>query len=152
MIKRIEIQVIPHNEQRYETCGDWVVEGDKLTVFASDLAPSSNGDDLVAEYGPLLVGLHEAIEAILCCRRGIKQEDVDAFDKDFEKARAETGSVAKFHFRGRTLAIDEEPGDQEDAPYFREHQFATNVEFLIAHELGVNPGRYEEAVNELSRG
>lgn len=68
-----------------------------------------------------LVAMHEVIEAFLCKTRGVTQQRVDAFD---------TGP-------GKDL---DEPGDDPRAPYFHEHQFASKIEKLMAHELRVNLG------------
>lgn len=123
---KIVIESIPHAAQRYPTVGDWVFDADgtlHITVSQMD-------DD--AEF---LVGIHEAIEAHLCHKRGVKQEDVDAFDKAFE-ARREDGN-------------EDEPGDHPNAPYHREHFFATTVERLLAAELGVNWHNYDARINAL---
>lgn len=122
----ITIKTIPHAEQRYPTVGDWIEEGGGLIVAVSDM-----GNDDFA----FLVGLHEMIEGWLCLRRRIDQGAVDAFDVAFEAARQP----------GNT----DEPGDHPDAPYRREHFFATSIERLMAAELGVDWAEYEKAVNAL---
>ena len=61
---------------------------------------------------------------------------IGSFDQAFEKKR-EQGLV-----RG-------EPGDAPDAPYRREHLFATNIERLLAAELGVDWAVYEAYVDSL---
>jgi len=123
----ILIKTIPHAEHRYETVGDWWFEpcGD-LQIRVSDM-----GND---DY-EILVALHELVEVILCKKHGVKPEDVDAFDKAFEAARAEDN--------------DEEPGDQPDAPYRKEHLFATGIEKLLAAELGVDWKTYDKTVMDL---
>lgn len=115
---KITIKTIPHDKQRYETCGDWGFDqnGDL------DICVSAMGD---WRY-ELLVGVHELIEAALCKHRGIAGEAVDAFDKDF--------------------GGDGEPGDDPRAPYHKEHRSATNVEMRLAAELGVDWIAYDDAV------
>ena len=44
---------------------------------------------------------------------------------------------------------DEEPGDDPRAPYHREHVYATNVERMLAYEMGVNWDEYGERLDEL---
>jgi hypothetical protein len=119
---RIQMISIPHERQRYNTVGDW-----RLSHNGIHITVSHTTDDYT-----FLVGIHEAIEAYLCRKRGIQEEVVTAFDMEFEMKR-ESGNV-------------DEPGDSVDAPYQREHFFATSVERLIASELGVNWVEYSHAI------
>jgi hypothetical protein len=124
---KITIQTIPHNLQRYPTVGDWLFnENGDLDIWVSE----TGNDDYT-----FLVGLHEAIEAYLCEKRGIKEEDISKFDIEFEKQR-ETGNT-------------DEPGDNQYAPYKKEHFFATSIERLISTELGVDWTTYDNDLNNL---
>lgn len=124
---QINIEVIPHNNHRYETVGDyWVDEAGVQQVRVSDMG------DKRYEF---LVALHELIELTLCEQRGIKEEDISAFDIEFEK--------------NRKPGNEEEPGDQPEAPYHKEHVFAECLERLMARELGVNWQKYTDAVMSL---
>lgn len=124
---RLIKKIIPHNEQRYDTCGDWIwTSSGDLYITISD-----TGNKLYNE----LIGFHEEIEALLCRQRGITQEEVDSFDMEYEARRPE----------GDTS----EPGDSLKAPYYNEHQFATCLERLMALELGVNWKEYDEKVSSL---
>src|SRR5882757_9563621 len=121
----INIQVIPHSQQRYETVGDWWKdEQGILQIRVSEF------DDWKMESA---VAVHELIEIILCHARGIKQDIVDDFDKNFEANRQE----------GNT----DEPGDDPKAPYRKEHFFATSIERLLCAELDINWKEYEEKIN-----
>lgn len=82
-----------------------------------------------------LVVLHELVEWFLIERKGISIETIDKFDIAFENRREQ----------GNT----DEPGDDPNAPYYDEHQFATLMEQLMADKLGVNWSRYDEHVNSL---
>jgi len=125
----IKLQTIPHKNQRYETVGDWIVRHGKLReIYVSDM----HNEDYA-----LLVAVHELLEAAICLKRGVTQKQVDEFDKAFEAVRED----------GNT----EEPGDQPDAPYYREHQFATKVERMLAQELGVEWDVYDRTVVGLSQ-
>ncbi|HEY1250783.1 MAG TPA: hypothetical protein VGH97_06310 [Thermoanaerobaculia bacterium] len=124
---RIEIQTIPHGEQRYPTVGDYWDGDDALQVRVSEMHDW--------RY-VILVAVHEIVEAMLARYRGISESAIGAFDQAFEKKR-EQGLV-----RG-------EPGDAPDAPYRREHFFATNLERLLAAELGVDWEIYEGYVDSL---
>lgn len=132
----IKIKTIPHSKQRYSTCGDWVTKKGKLAeIIVSDL---KNED-----YG-FLISVHEFIEAYLCLKKGVTQKDVDAFDKEYEKARKSGRANC-----GCPIASNSEPGFDMDAPYYEEHSFASEIEELIAKKLGVNWNKYNKAINEL---
>ena len=121
---KINIEVIPHDKQRYETVGDyWVDEAGTQQVRISDM-----GNDNYA----FLVAMHELTELYLCQKRGIKEPDIMAFDEAFEAAR-QPGN-------------EDEPGDDPKAPYRKEHFTATTIERIIAAELGVDWGEYDKAV------
>lgn len=138
---RITIETIDHSEQSYPTSGDW------------NLRMSQDADPVelhikVSKMGDwryeALVGIHEAVEAILCRDAGISEQGVNAFDIEFENAR-EKRLGAWFTFRGRNVDADAEPGDDEDAPYRRQHCFATAVERMLAAEMGVSWTAYDKA-------
>jgi hypothetical protein len=104
-------------EMPYPTCGNWEhwTNGDiECTVVPLD--------DPDAEF---LVLLHELCESYLCRKHGVKAEDVCEHDIKFESER-EMGKHSEMA----------EPGDDERAPYRREHQFATMMEMIMLHELG----------------
>jgi hypothetical protein len=124
----ITIKTIPHNEQRYETIGDYQeLPNNKLLVTVSDM-----GDT----YKELLVAVHELCEYYVCRIRGIEEPDIAAFDKQYEVNRAEDD-------------LTSEPGDDPKAPYRREHRFAENIERQLCHELGLDWGEYEKTVYSL---
>ena len=124
----IILNVIPHHEQRYPTCGDWQLNYEQKTVIirASEL------NNWRYEF---LVQFHELIEAMLCFSRGITTEVVDKFDMEYENRR--------------DIGDESEPGDDSNAPYRREHFFATSLERLMAAELGVDWDKYEEEIYKL---
>jgi|SRR5215471_13158971 len=125
---KIVIEIIDHHEQRYPTCGDWQIDHDKQTL---NIKVSNLGK---WQYN-VLVGLHEAVEALLCLDRGITEEMVDKFDIEYEKKRS--------------LDDFSEPGDHPDSPYRKEHFFATSIERLLAAELKVDWATYERKIDEL---
>jgi hypothetical protein len=123
----IHLRTIPHSEQRYETPGDWEnLPNGLLRISVSDM-----GNE---DYA-FLVAIHEAVEVWLCNKRGITDEAVSAFDIEYEKNRPE--------------GDESEPGDHPDAPYNKEHFFATNIERMIALELGVDWELYAQKVMSL---
>jgi hypothetical protein len=56
----------------------------------------------------------------------------------YERERSEDGH-----------AIGDEPGDDPRAPYYKEHFFATNIERMIAHEMGIDWNEYSQKVESL---
>lgn len=128
-LERVVIQVVQHDNQRYPTVGDWMFVGNILYISISDM-----GNDLYHT----LIATHEYIEAILCKEAGITEEEVTTFDTEFEMWR-KSGTVGEF----------DEPGNDKKAPYYRQHQAATEVEKKLAEVLGVDWNAYDLAVNTL---
>lgn len=124
---RIVIETIPHKQQRYDTCGDWTVDGDTVTIYVSEMG------DWRKE---MAVAYHELREYLLCKHLGISQESVDSFDIEYEKNRKE----------GDTS----EPGDDPKAPYYIPHQYATHDERNLIADLGVNWDEYNTLIQSLS--
>lgn len=124
----LNIRSIPHNEQRYETVGDWV---GNITRNAN-ISISEMGD----VYKEFLVALHEQIEFILCLKHGIKEEDVTQFDLEYELNRSSND-------------LTSEPGDDPKAPYNKEHIFATMIERMVCNELGIVWEDYEKTIYSL---
>lgn len=125
----IEMKSIPHSEQRYETVGDYWQDGDTLRFRVSDMG---NGD-----YH-FLVMIHEMIEEHLTRRRGLKEEDIKAFDEKYEADR-EAGKHAD----------SDEPGFDSEAPYQREHTIATGIEMMLAGHMGIDWNDYDKTVMSL---
>ena len=124
---KINIQTIKHWKQRYPTVGDWWWDGNNdLVIRVSEMKDRRH---------VILVAFHEMIEAVLCDERGITEQEVTKFDEAFEEHRKE-GDLS-------------EPGDDVMAPYYKEHQFATELEHEFADELEVDWKEYESAINSL---
>jgi hypothetical protein len=112
----VTIKTIPHSEQRYETCGDWWFdEAGDLEIRVSQLG------DWQKEA---LIGYHEQIEALLCRARGISQKSVDDFDNSEEGRQSD------------------EPGENRNAPYHKEHMYAYACELALMVEMGVDFNDY----------
>jgi hypothetical protein len=120
------IKVIPHEDQRYETVGDYFIDDGITYIRVSDM-----GND---DYAFLVI-LHEMIEQYLCLKRGIKEEDITSFDIEFESKRQE-GNY-------------DEPGDDIDAPYQNEHLIATGVEKILCGLLNIKWSDYDKTVINL---
>ena len=128
-MNEINIKVIPHNEQRYETVGDYFRdEKGVMQIRVSEMSDK--------RYA-FLVMIHEVAEVMLTETRGISEFDILAFDESFEANRIE-GNI-------------EEPGDEPDAPYVDEHCIATAIERLMCAALGIKWKKYDEECNLLSQ-
>ena len=125
---KIQIETIPHDAQRYPTVGDYWEDAD-----GTEQVRVSKMIDWRYE---MLVAVHELVEWALTRHRGIPEEEISAFDIEYE------------HLRERE-AVKGEPGDNPKSPYRREHFFATNLERLLAAELGVDWMEYDQYVDEL---
>jgi hypothetical protein len=124
---RIHIRTIPHIEQRYPTVGDY---------WESDGVEEVRISQMSDWRYEILVTIHELIEMAITRHRGIPEQAITEFDIQFETER-ESGEVTG------------EPGDHPNAPYRREHLFATNIERLFAAELNVDWLQYEKVVDSL---
>ena len=127
---RILIETIPHDQQRYNTVGDWLVTADGTWHISISELPTKSA--LFPEKFAFLVAFHELIEMALCQSDGVTESEVDKFD---------------LHYAGSR----DEPGDDDDAPYYAQHQIATGLERTMAALLGVDWSEYEQAVNALTQ-
>ncbi|MDE2098144.1 MAG: hypothetical protein KGL39_12895 [Patescibacteria group bacterium] len=118
-VRSVTIETIPHSEHRYPTCGDWIYDPAKehLTVRVSE-----TGDWRES----FCVAVHELVEAGICVQCGIDPDAVDEFDMHFEQTRDLQDDP------------DGEPGDDPKAPYYHQHQLATNIEHSVATHLGLH--------------
>lgn len=135
---KINLEVIPHSEQRYITCGDWFIDNEGiLQIRASDTGCKS--------YNFLLLKheLNEALTFLFRRSGGLNflskqaQEAADVFDIDYEKRRA-PGEYG-------------EPGYETLAPYYYEHMLASADEHATAALLHVNYNDYERALSRLGQ-
>lgn len=117
----IHIEIIPRSSMRPEVDGaDWFFD--------------SNGS-LQVRVCPMtdwryevLLGIHEAVEAVMCKHNGVSPKEVDIFDQRFDQENTN----------------DVEAGDDPMAPYEREHCFATAIERILCAELGVHWKNYDD--------
>jgi hypothetical protein len=115
-------QTIDHKNQRYDTAGDYTFDDEK-----------ERWDFLIskmdkAEY-EFMVFVHELVEAFLCYRNGVAEEDITNFD----------------------LAHIEhpDPGRIKTAPYHTEHMFAMKIERMLCKKLGLNWEKYDGSFENL---
>jgi hypothetical protein len=125
---RMHIETIPHESQRYPTVGDyWLDEGGVEQIRVSEMM------DWRYE---VLVAVHEIVEMALTRQRNIAEEAITEFDIKFEQDKEKQ-------------LVAGEAGDNVNAPYRKEHFFATNLERLFAAELGVDWFEYDRYVDAL---
>lgn len=123
---KITIEIIPHDQHRYSTVGDWLYDSEgNLIIRVSQLS------DWRRE---MLIAVHELVEVLICKHDGVTQEQVDQFD------------AKVFNYAEHP---DEEPGDDPGSPYKKQHCIATGVERVLAAALGVDWKPYEEELESL---
>lgn len=124
----MHIETIPHESQRYPTVGDyWSDENGVEQIRVSEMM------DWRYE---VLVAVHEIVEMALTRQRGIAEQAITEFDIRFEQDKEKA-------------LVSGEAGDNVNAPYRKEHFFATNLERLFAAELGVDWFEYDRYVDAL---
>jgi hypothetical protein len=107
---KIEVEIIDNPlDMRYSTSGDFFYDGDIL-VFQI-LRQKTN-------FNTKMTLLHELAEQILCEEMGIKNEDIDKFDMEWNNPKYQ------------------EPGDDPKAPYYEPHLIAKACEYLMLGCLG----------------
>jgi hypothetical protein len=136
---QIDISVIPHDQQRYDSTGDWYWTQNILRVRVSKLS------DPRWEF---CLGLHEMIEAMLCHFMGISQEDVDAFDMPYESAHQRNCVCYPCGCPRQRLS---DPGSDKHAPYAFQHKIADAAERVVAAVLGIHWASYDEEVSNPPR-
>lgn len=121
----VSIRIVPESKQRTCVSGcDWQFNGDDLLVLISPLS------DWRRE---MLLGFHEAAEAVMCKQAGVTQKQVDDFDLEFDKMHPNEPDLGA--------------GDDPAAPYFRQHIAAQAMESILCTELGVN---WDDYMKELA--
>ena len=125
---RMNIETIPHETQRYPTVGDYWLDADGIEQIRVS--------EMMDWRYEVLVAVHEMIEMALTRHRAIDEGAITEFDIRFEQDK-EKGLVTG------------EAGDNVNAPYRKEHFFATNIERLFAAELGVDWAEYDRYVDAL---
>jgi len=132
---KINIEVIPHSEQLYDTAGNWFL--DDAGVLQIRI---SRMKDPVYTH---LVALHELVEALV---ESMKFGDLvppqwlilqtDQFDQTFEKQRHKNDYAS-------------EPGYSNGCPVYQGHMLASAVEHLAAMLLKIDYNDYQKAIGNL---
>jgi len=127
---KIIIETIPHNNQRYNTCGDWTWEDNFKTLHVKVSEMIDIVNVVSHTYMEATIGLHEVIEALQCQADGVLSKTVD----DFDLSQDTTDDCEK---------LDIEPGDHPDAPYKQQHTLATGFERILCFCFGIPWYEYE---------
>lgn len=127
---KINIETIPHDAQRYPTCGDyWYDEEGILQIRVSDM-----GD----ERYETMIAIHELCEERLTKWKGITEQQIMDFDLKYEKQRSDCLEPHNL-----------EPGFDNESPYRHEHTLATGIEMMLCAYAGLSWFDYEQSVNSL---
>jgi hypothetical protein len=121
---RIVIETIPHQNQRYDTCGDWFWDREEKTLY---IFVSETGD----WKKNFLIARHELDEAMLCKFRGVTAAQVDEYDLAHPEAGSDSFS------------------DNTDAPYSNSHNDALAAEWIMSRLLGVDWVEYTKTLDNM---
>ena len=156
---KIIVQTIDHKEQPYNTPGDWRFENWSGLPMEQKAAMQNIGNNdtvlriNVSNLGDwryeMLIAVHEIVETLMCLHDGVMVEDVDKFDKAFEDSKQRAAWALSDAQCGNHPVSTEEPGDDPNAPYFKQHCIATAVERLMCAQLGCEWKKYENLCNAL---
>jgi hypothetical protein len=138
----INVIVIPHEHQRYNTVGDWWFQD-----YVGANGPTQSLEIRVSQMSDwrheMAIALHEQYEALLCYNKNISDKYVTAFDVAFEIHKKTSGA-----YPPKSMA---EPGDDPAAPYYAEHAKALVVEYMFLADTDVVRYLYNEELDQLDR-
>lgn len=111
-------------QHRYASIDDYkdpTIIGDWIN-FHTTVADMGNTD---YEF---LVFMHAIIEQYLCWKHGIKDKQITKFDMDHPEF--------------------DDPGNEDEAPYHKEHMIANDIESMLSVALGVDWKKYSMAIDK----
>jgi hypothetical protein len=131
---KINIEVIPHKDQRCGITGEWWTDADGIF----QVRVSRMGDK---RYEALHI-VHEIAEwAASLMHPDIMDDKItDAYDEDFLRKRENGELPVKL----------EEPGFGPGCPYGDGHHIGTGFEMILCPIMGVNWTNYEARVDEVA--
>ena len=131
MMKTIpRIIVLPLQEQRFTTLGDWWEDNrGRFTIAITDMG------DWRYEF---IVLMHELTEWGICQARGVSTKDCDNFDARWEE-----------DIRAGFVSPEVEPGCAKRAPYHKGHMWGIRAERFFCWLLGVKWSEYCEECDRL---
>lgn len=124
--KSLKIKLITDDikDHRYKSIDDYfnpVTDGNEI-AFTTYVGNMGNTD---YEF---LVFMHAITEQYLCWKHKIKDEQITKFDMEHPEL--------------------DDPGNNEEAPYHKEHMVGNDIEALLSVALGVDFPKYEEAIDK----
>jgi hypothetical protein len=118
----IEINFIPHSQQRYNTDGDYFSKNNKWTALVTHMKDW--------RYS-IACAIHELIEMSLTKDHGLHWDIITKYDESHPEFL--------------------DPGHHPDAPYHKEHMIAEGFEKQVIKMFGLNWDDYEKAYDELDK-
>jgi hypothetical protein len=132
-MRKIEINIVPLEEQRFETLGDYYEVADTLHFKITDTGNALHNK---------LILIHELIEQTLTEAKGISETDIMTHDLRFEEL-----------LKNREVEEDDEPGEHKDSPYRQEHIIAETVERLMLNHINKETFKqYTEKITKVFYG
>jgi hypothetical protein len=128
---KITIEFIDHEDQRYDTPGDWFYtpSGNLIVRISQTEIPEYNN----------LMAIHELVEALLCAHDGVRQRAVDRFDAAWKPRRLADGTPIL------------ECGEDPEAPYHEQHVVAEQVERIAAQAMAVHWPSYAHVIDKIRK-
>jgi hypothetical protein len=120
----MKITAISKTEIRNDDFGDYYTTKDGTDVY--EIRETGN------ECYHIMILIHELIEYTLLKQAGIPEEAVNKFDAEHPEC--------------------DEPGALKDAPYYKEHKFATKIEKMLCKKFGYNWNKYEDDLINIKHG
>ena len=122
---KIEVNIVPQEQIRNNGLGDYFFEHGKLVFNIADTKHPL--------YTKLIL-IHELIEQTLTEAKGIKESDINIYDKRFEVLYPDS---------------NEEPGEMHDCPYRNEHTVSEAIERILCAYLGIDFKQYNDYIIKL---
>jgi hypothetical protein len=139
---KLNIEIIPHHEQRYETVGDWWLDREGvLQVRISRLS--------MHRY-EILVLIHELVEIFIEWHRRTQRGLDDT--KSLLELTSETDEFDILYEKRRKRGDKEsEPGCETECPVYNGHMAASAIEHVAALIFGINYNDYANEIANLHR-
>ena len=123
---KIVIETAPFSTLRNKQCDDyWYEEDGTLQIRVAQLSDERREQAVI---------IHALWEALTCRHAGVPIQSIDFWDE---------------HFQGFALPPETDAGDDNNCPYYRQHQMATIIERMFIEEVEENWQEYEQEIEAL---
>ena len=119
---KIRVNIVEPETQRYETSGDYFYNRKGYLIFRISKQKT--------RFLEKMQLIHELIEQTLCEYSAILHERIDEFDMNYDMKNS----------------TYQEPGDDPNAPYHKQHVLAKDVEKMICKQLNLNFDEYFNSI------